>query len=137
MSGPIVVGRVLEFVDEPQKNGKTIRWCTVEVGETEPRGIICGAHNFVVGDLVVVALPGAVLPGDFEISARTTYGHVSDGMICSVRELGIGSEHAGILVLGSSGQSAVPPGTDARDVLGLHDPVIELAVTPDRGYCFS
>ena len=63
LSGPIVVGRVLSFDDEPQKNGKTIRWCTVDVGEAEPRGVVCGAHNFAVDDLVVVALPGAVLPG--------------------------------------------------------------------------
>ena len=99
LSGPIVVGRVLSFDDEPQKNGKTIRWCQVDVGEDEPRGIVCGAHNFAADDLVVVSLPGAVLPGGFAISARKTYGHVSDGMICSVRELGIGDEHDGILVL--------------------------------------
>ena len=74
---------------EPQKNGKTIRWCQVDVGEEHdadgnaPRGIVCGAHNFAAGDLVVVALPGAVLPGGFAIAARKTYGHVSDGMICS------------------------------------------------------
>src|SRR5882724_11088701 len=133
MSGPIVVGRVLEFVDEPQKNGKTIRWCTVEVGETEPRGIICGAHNFAVGDLVVVALPGAVLPGGFEISARKTYGHISDGMICSVRELGIGDDHTGILVL----PPGTPLGADASVVLGLGDDVLDVSPTPDRGYAMS
>jgi phenylalanyl-tRNA synthetase beta chain len=132
LSGPIVVGRVLELSPEPQKNGKTINWCQVDVGEGEPRGIVCGAHNFAAGDLVVVALPGAVLPGGFEISARKTYGHVSDGMICSVRELGIGDDHAGILVLdrGAAGE-------DALDVLGLREAVLTIAVTPDRGYCLS
>ncbi|MEP7180049.1 MAG: phenylalanine--tRNA ligase subunit beta, partial [Pseudonocardiales bacterium] len=90
LSGPIVVGRVLSFEDEAQKNGKTIRWCQVDAGGAEPRGIVCGASNFAAGDLVVVALPGAVLAGGFAISARKTYGHVSDGMISSVRELGIG-----------------------------------------------
>jgi phenylalanyl-tRNA synthetase beta chain len=133
MSGPVVVGRVLEFADEPQKNGKTIRWCQVDVGEPEPRGIVCGAHNFAAGDLVVVSLPGAVLPGGFAISARKTYGHVSDGMICSVRELGIGEEHDGILVLDTEAE----PGADALDVLGLRDAVLDIAITPDRGYCLS
>lgn len=134
ITGPLVVGRVLEFTDEPQKNGKTIRWCSVDVGEAEPRGIVCGAHNFAVGDLVVVSLPGAVLPGGFAISARKTYGHVSDGMICSVRELGIGDDHAGILVLGAG---EAEPGADAVELLHLRDDVLDIAVTPDRGYCLS
>ncbi|MCU1407663.1 MAG: hypothetical protein JWQ43_3966, partial [Glaciihabitans sp.] len=93
VSGPVVVGTVVEFTSEPQSNGKTINWCQVDVGEAEPRGIVCGAHNFVAGDKVVVSLPGAMLPGPFPISARKTYGHVSDGMIASVRELGLGEEH--------------------------------------------
>jgi phenylalanyl-tRNA synthetase beta chain len=134
LTGPLVVGRVLGF-EMVEGVKKPIRWCQVDVGAAEPQGIICGAGNFDAGDLVVVALPGAVLPGDFEISARKTYGHISNGMICSIRELGIGTEHAGILVLGSGDDFT--PGADAFDVLGLHDPVIELAVTPDRGYCFS
>ncbi|MDQ2709034.1 MAG: phenylalanine--tRNA ligase subunit beta [Actinomycetota bacterium] len=136
LTGPLVVGKVVDF-EMVSGVQKPIRYCRVDVGEHEPRGVICGAGNFGAGDLVVVALPGAVLPGDVEIAARKTYGHISDGMICSVRELGLGTEHAGILVLGSNDQSAVAPGTDAREILGLDDPVIELAVTPDRGYCFS
>jgi phenylalanyl-tRNA synthetase beta chain len=134
LSGPIVVGRVLSLEPEPQKNGKTINWCQVDVGEDEPRGIVCGAHNFTAGDLVVVSLPGAVLPGGFEIAARKTYGHVSDGMICSVRELGIGEDHDGILVLPAG--SAVP-GDDPLELLGLRDAVLDVAVTTDRGYCLS
>ena len=78
-----------------------------------------------------------MLPGGFEIAARTTYDHVSDGMICSVRELGVGDDHAGILVLGADGADVPPPGTPAGPVVGLDDVVIELAVTPDRGYCLS
>ena len=152
VTGPLVIGRVLERTPEPQKNGKTINWCRVDVGvhnEAGPdgvasRGIVCGAHNFGPGDLVVVALPGAVLPGPFAIAARKTYGHVSDGMICSVRELGIGEEHDGILVLdeaalarfGIAAADAVP-GTDALGPLGLGEEVLEINVTPDRGYCFS
>ncbi|MCY7325912.1 MAG: phenylalanine--tRNA ligase subunit beta, partial [Microbacteriaceae bacterium] len=136
LSGPIVVGAVLDFVDEPQTNGKTIRWCQVDVGEDVPRGIVCGAHNFAAGDKVVVSLPGAVLPGPFPIAARTTYGHVSDGMIASAKELGLGEEHAGILVLSTLGLDPAV-GTDAVALLGLDDSAVEVNVTPDRGYAFS
>ncbi|MCU1545539.1 MAG: phenylalanine--tRNA ligase subunit beta [Homoserinimonas sp.] len=136
LSGPIVVGTVVDFVDEPQKNGKTIRWCHVDVGEAEPRGVVCGAHNFFAGDKVVVSLPGAVLPGPFPISARKTYGHISDGMIASARELGLGDEHDGILRLAELDLDP-EPGTDALALLGLDDFAVEVNVTPDRGYAFS
>lgn len=143
LSGPLVIGRVLDFVDEPQKNGKTIRWCHVDVGEHNApegnRGIVCGALNFDIGDHVVVALPGTMLPGGFEISARKTYGHISDGMICAEDELGIGDDHAGIWVLGepdTAGQAWVP-GALAVEALGLRDDVLDIAVTPDMGYCLS
>src|SRR3954452_12370257 len=136
--GPLVVGRVLTMEPEPQKNGKTIRWCSVDVGQAngtgEPQGIVCGAHNFAVGDLVPVILPGGVLPGDFEISARKTYGHVSAGMICSAKELGLGEDHDGIIVLpGDAGE----PGDDVFEVLPLRDEVIEFEINPDRAYALS
>ena len=138
ISGPLVVGRVLTVEAEPQKNGKTINWCTVDVGDSngsgEPQGIVCGAHNFAPGDLVVVVLPGGVLPGGFEISARKTYGHVSAGMICSARELGLGEDHEGIIVLPAG---AGEPGTDARPVLGLDETVLEFEINPDRAYALS
>ncbi|MEO6886689.1 MAG: phenylalanine--tRNA ligase subunit beta [Jatrophihabitantaceae bacterium] len=147
LTGPILVGRVLSFDAEPQKNGKTIRWCQIDVGEAQPRGIVCGASNFAVGDLIAASLPGAVLPGGFAIAARKTYGHVSDGMICSVRELGIGDDHSGGLPVsagaaGGGGILVLPPdsatpGDDVLNVLGLRDAVLEIAVTPDRGYCLS
>ena len=145
VTGPVVVGEVLEFTPEPQSNGKTIRWCQVRVapaGETaadggaDVRGIVCGAGNFEVGDKVVVTLPGAVLPGPFPIAARKTYGHVSDGMIASARELGLGDDHAGILRLVTLGLDP-EPGTDALALLGLDDSAVEVNVTPDRGYAFS
>jgi phenylalanyl-tRNA synthetase beta chain len=136
VTGPVVVGTVLSVVPEPQTNGKTINWCQVDVGEPEPRGIVCGAHNFAAGDKVVVTLPGAVLPGPFPIAARKTYGHVSDGMIASVRELGIGDEHDGILRLADLGLDP-EPGEDAVALLGLDDFAVEINVTPDRGYAFS
>jgi len=134
VSGPLVVGKVLMFEAEEHSNGKSVRWCQVDVGEDEPRGIVCGADNFAVGDLVVVAMPGAGLPGGFAIAARRTYGHLSDGMICSTRELGLGDDAAGILVLGSAEGS---PGDDAVDVLHLQDDVIEFEINPDRAYALS
>jgi phenylalanyl-tRNA synthetase beta chain len=138
ITGPLVIGRVLTQEPEPQKNGKTINWCTVDVGPAngtgEPQGIVCGAHNFAPGDLVVTALPGAVLPGDFAISARKTYGHLSAGMICSARELGLGDDHDGIIVLPAD---AGEPGDDAFAALHLRDEVIEFEINPDRAYALS
>lgn len=133
ITGPIVVGRVLE-IEELTGLKKPIRWCRVQVGPEQINGIICGARNFAVDDLVVVALPGAVLPGGFAISARKTYGHVSNGMISSAAELGIGNDHSGIMVLP---QGTARPGDDARPLLGLDDAVVEMDVNPDSGYCFS
>ncbi|HYO39580.1 MAG TPA: phenylalanine--tRNA ligase subunit beta [Nocardioidaceae bacterium] len=138
--GPLVVGRVLRVVPEPQKNGRTINWCQVDCGpEHGERGIVCGAHNFGEGDLVVVSLPGAVLPGGFAISARRTYGHVSDGMICSTKELGIGEDAGGILVLDPAldADEDLAPGRSVEELLGLRDDVIELEVNPDRAYALS
>jgi phenylalanyl-tRNA synthetase beta chain len=134
--GPIVVGKVLEFVEEPQSNGKTIRWCQVEVAPGIVNGVVCGARNFFEGDKVVVTLPGAGLPGGFEIAARKTYGHVSDGMIASSRELGLSDEHEGILRLSNLGLDP-EVGTDALELLGLNESAAEVNVTPDRGYCLS
>ena len=133
IAGPVVVGRVVA-VEELTGFKKPIRFCQVNVGETEPRGIVCGARNFAEGDLVAAALPGAVLPGPFPIAARQTYGHTSDGMLCSPRELGLGDEHDGILVLAPG---SATPGEDALTVLGMRDAVLDIAVTPDRGYCLS
>ena len=138
--GALVIGRVKK-IEELTDYKKPIRWCQVEVGAAHGnaqtpgiRGIVCGARNFVEGDTVVIALPGTTLPGDFTIATRETYGHISDGMICSVRELGLGDEHDGILVLPSD---AGKPGDDAFPVLGLGDEVLDISVTPDRGYALS
>ncbi|MDQ4502644.1 phenylalanine--tRNA ligase subunit beta [Sinomonas sp. ASV322] len=150
IKGPVVVGQVLSLVKEPQSNGKTINWCQVRVvpeGHEQTltgkgidpsgvQGIVCGAHNFVEGDKVVVTLPGATLPGDFHIAARKTYGHVSAGMIASARELGVGEDHDGIIVLSRLGLDP-EIGTDALELLGLTDEAAEINVTPDRSYCFS
>jgi phenylalanyl-tRNA synthetase beta chain len=127
----VVVGEVAE-IEELTEFKKPIRYVGVRVGN-ETRGVVCGATNFVVGDRVPVALPGAILPGEFKIGRRETYGRTSDGMICSARELGIGDEHSGILVLDPN----APLGQDAVEALGLRDEVLDIAVTPDRGYCLS
>ncbi|MGB3477496.1 MAG: phenylalanine--tRNA ligase subunit beta, partial [Mycobacterium sp.] len=133
VTGPFKVGRVVE-IEELTEFKKPIRACRVDVGEAEPRDIVCGASNFAVGDLVAVALPGAVLPGDFAIATRKTYGRTSDGMICSASEIRLSTDHSGILVLPDG---TAEPGADAAAVLGLDDVVYELAITPDRGYCMS
>ncbi len=150
--GPLVVGRVVDFVDEPQKNGKIIRWCHLDVGAAlapevapEPiagrpvaegvRGIICGAHNFSTGDLVVVGLPGTVLAGGFTLTSRKTYGHLSDGMICAQDELGIGEDHSGIIVLPAD--AGLAPGDDPSSYLGLGEEILDINVSPDMSYCMS
>ncbi|MFH8580138.1 phenylalanine--tRNA ligase subunit beta [Streptomyces zaomyceticus] len=137
LTGPLVVGKVLT-IEELTEFKKPIRFCTVDVGRAngtgEPQEIICGARNFAAGDKVVVALPGAVLPGDFRIAERKTYGRVSRGMICSGDELGMGDD-------GTHGIIVLPPeleiGIDATKLLELYDEVLDIAVTPDRGYCLS
>lgn len=137
LTGPLVVGQVLT-IEELEGFKKPIRFCTVDVGTAngtgEPQEIVCGARNFSVGDKVVVVLPGAVLPGDFAIAARKTYGKTSHGMICSADELGMGDD-------GTHGIIVLPPehevGTDAIELLELVDEVLDIAVTPDRGYCLS
>ncbi|MEU4229876.1 phenylalanine--tRNA ligase subunit beta [Nonomuraea sp. NPDC026600] len=128
----VVVGEVLE-IEELSGFKKPIRHCKVEVGEAMPREIVCGATNFAVGDRVPVVLPGGVLPGGFEVGARKTYGRLSEGMICSERELGLGDDHGGIMVL----PSGTAIGADVVELLGLRDDVIELEITPDIGYALS
>ncbi|HIY40314.1 MAG TPA: phenylalanine--tRNA ligase subunit beta [Candidatus Nocardiopsis merdipullorum] len=137
LTGPIVYGRVLE-IEELTGFKKPIRFCRVDVGRAngtgEPQEIVCGARNFSEGDLVVVVLPGAVLPGGFEIGTRKTYGRTSAGMICSADELGLWDDHTGIVVLPDTFGE---PGEDAVAPLGLREDVLDIAVTPDRGYALS
>ncbi|MGV9425563.1 phenylalanine--tRNA ligase subunit beta [Streptomyces sp. NPDC003656] len=137
LKGPLVVGQVLT-IEELEGFKKPIRFCTVDVGTAngtgEPQEIVCGARNFAVGDKVVVVLPGAVLPGDFAIAARKTYGKTSHGMICSTDELGMGDD-------GTHGIIVLPPetetGQDAIELLELVDEVLDIAVTANRGDCLS
>ncbi len=128
----VVVAEVLD-VEELTGFNKPIRYCGVSTGDGQERHVICGATNFVAGDRVPLALPGATLPGGFEIGARKTYGHVSEGMICSADELAIGDDHTGILVLPPD----APLGTDFADYAGLRDVVFDVNVTPDKGFALS
>jgi len=135
----VVIAQVLS-IEELTGLKKPIRYCRVAVSEAqldappdEASGVICGAANFAVGDRVALALPGAMLPGGLEVGARQTYGHISEGMICSASELAIGDDHTGILVL----PPGAPLGADFVAYAHLRDEVLEIAVTPDRGYAVS
>ena len=133
LTGPLKFGKVLS-IEEINEFKKPIRYVGLDCGEKDIRYVICGATNFAVGDVVVVALPGAVLPGDFQIAARETYGKTSNGMICSSRELGLGDDHSGIMVFAEGG---VEIGADAIAGLEINDTIFDIAVNPDRGYALS
>ena len=120
------VGRVLAAGKHP--NADRLQLCSVDVGEGEPRQIVCGAWNFGEGATVAVALPGAVLPDGRKLERAKLRGTVSDGMILSELELQLGSDHTGILVLSDPWD----PGTPLADVLPLCDTVLELETTPNR-----
>ena len=127
----VVVAEVLD-VEELTGFRKPVRYCRVSAGDGD-RHVICGAVNFAAGDRVPLARPGATLPGGFEIGARKTYGKVSEGMICSAAELGLGDDHAGILVLPPD----APLGADFAEYAGLRDVVLDVNVTPDKGFALS
>jgi len=127
----VIVAEVAE-IEELTEFKKPIRYVRVDtrVGEQH---VICGAVNFAVGDRVPLARPGSVLPGGFEIGARRAYGRMSDGMICSAAELAIGDDHSGILVLPPD----APLGQDFATYAGLCDHVLDINVTPDKGFALS
>jgi phenylalanyl-tRNA synthetase beta chain len=133
LTGPLKFGKVLS-IEEITEFKKPIRYVGLDCGEGETRYVICGATNFEVGDIVCVAIPGAVLPGNFAISARETYGKTSNGMICSGRELGISDDHAGIMTFA---EGSVEIGGDAIEALQINDVIFDIAVNPDRGYALS
>lgn len=133
LTGPLTFGKVLS-IEEITEFKKPIRYVGLDCGESATRYVICGATNFAVGDLVCVALPGAVLPGNFVIAARETYGKTSNGMICSGRELGISEDHAGIMTFA---ESSADIGADAIKVLEIIDVIFDISINPDRGYALS
>jgi phenylalanyl-tRNA synthetase beta chain len=121
----VVVAEVLTV--EPHPNADKVRLCSVTTGG-DPIAVVCGAWNFDAGAIVPFAVPGAVLPGGFEIGRREIRGVQSNGMICSERELGLGDDHAGILVL----EPDAPVGVDFTEYIELPDVVFDLAITPNR-----
>src|SRR5580693_10572632 len=128
----VVVGKVLTRHKHP--NADKLSVCTVDVG---PAGgvktIVCGAQNYKVGDRVPVALPGAVLPGNFRIKQSKIRGELSDGMLCSGKELGIGDDQSGLLIL--PGRPEL--GAAINDVLPPGDTVFDVEITPNRPDCLS
>ena len=123
----VVVGEVLEFEQHP--NADRLRCCRVSTGqEGEPHRIVCGAKNFKAGDRVMVALPGAVLPGDFKIKKSKLRGEPSEGMLCSAKELNLGQDHEGILIL-EEGQAL---GTPLNEIYNEVDVILDLEITPNR-----
>src|SRR5215203_6086013 len=123
--GLFLVGKVVEAGKHP--NADRLQLCRVDVGEGEPAQIVCGAWNFGAGAAVAVALPGATLPGGLKLERRKLRGEMSEGMILSERELELGDDHAGIMVL-QGGE----PGTPLVDVLPLSDVVLDLEITGNR-----
>ena len=133
VQGSLVFAEVLS-IEEITEFKKPIRYVGLDCGEKQSRFVICGATNFSIGDIVVVALPGAVLPGDFHIAARETYGKTSNGMICSAKELGLSDDHAGIMAFK---KDQVSIKDDVRQTLLIDDVIFDIAVNPDRGYALS
>jgi phenylalanyl-tRNA synthetase beta chain len=127
----VVVGEVLTRAKHP--NADKLSVCTVDIGLAGVRTIVCGADNYKVGDRVPVALPGAVLPGDFRIKQSKIRGELSDGMMCSAKELGIGTDQSGLLILARTAVLGAP----INDVLPPGDTVFDIEITPNRPDCLS
>jgi phenylalanyl-tRNA synthetase beta chain len=121
----VIVARILDVVPHPDAD--RIRLADIEFGDGQLR-VVCGAPNIEAGMVVPFARVGAVLPGDFKIERRKIRGVVSEGMLCSARELGLGDDHSGIIELPAD----APLGQDVREVLGLDEVVFDLSITPNR-----
>lgn len=127
----VVVGRILTKTRHPEADKLWVT--TVDVGQEEPLQIVCGAQNFEAGDIVPVATVGAVLPNGMVIKKAKLRGVVSMGMNCSAAELGIGSDHGGLLILPSD----APVGMPFAQYQGSSDVVLEFEITPNRPDCLS
>jgi len=127
----VVVGRIERV--EPHPNADRLRICTVDVGESAPLAIVCGAPNAAAGMKAPCARVGAVLPGGLAIRKAAVRGVESNGMLCSAKELGISDDASGLLAL----RADAAVGTNLRSALALDDTIIELKVTPNRADCLS
>ncbi len=127
----VFVGRIEDCQAHPNADRLTL--CTVDVGEGEPRSIVCGASNMGPGDRVPVAVPGTLLPNGLTVERTRLRGQVSEGMLCSATELHLGEDSEGLMILGGD----APVGSPLRDYLDLDDAVVELDLTPNRGDCLS
>jgi phenylalanyl-tRNA synthetase beta chain len=122
----VIVARILDVVPHP--NADKLRLADIEFGDGSTRRVVCGAPNIEPGMVVPYAPSGATLPGGFTLEQRKIRGVVSDGMLCSAKELGLGDDHSGIVGLDPASEL----GDDVRAVLGLDDVIFELAITPNR-----
>lgn len=129
-SDKIVIARVTSYVPHPDAD--RLRLCQVDDGTGTPRQIVCGAKNFEPGDKIPLALPGAVMPGNFEIKESKLRGQLSQGMMCSGKELGIGQDHEGLMILSPS----APVGRPLHEIVET-DVIFELEITPNRPDCLS
>ncbi|MDR2628892.1 MAG: phenylalanine--tRNA ligase subunit beta [Puniceicoccales bacterium] len=128
----LVVGEIKEIRQHP--NADKLSVCMVDVGPNDSRQIVCGAKNFKLNDHVPVALPGTILPGDFKISKSNLRGVDSDGMMCSGKELGLGEDHFGLLIL----EPNTPIGACLHDAIDVNwDIIFDLSLTANRGDCLS
>jgi phenylalanyl-tRNA synthetase beta chain len=121
----VVVAQILESTQHP--NADRLSVCKVDAGKGDPIQIVCGAKNYKVGDKVPLALPGAVLPGDFKIKVGKLRGVDSHGMMCSAKELGLGEGHEGLLILPPDSPIGVPLSS-----LFPADVILDLEITPNR-----
>jgi phenylalanyl-tRNA synthetase beta chain len=129
-----VIGRVEHFEKHP--NADRLRLCRIDTGDDELRQIVCGASNFAIGDTVVVATPGSVLPGaDAPLKQAKLRGEVSNGMMLSERELGLSDEHDGIIILPAGAGYGV--GSRLADHVELDEVVLDISVESNRGDCLS
>ncbi len=124
-SEKVVIAQVKSFEQHP--NADKLRLCQVDDGTDTPRQIVCGAKNFEPGDKVPLALPGAVMPGNFEIKESKLRGVLSQGMMCSGKELGLGDDHEGLLILGPD----APVGRPLHEIVET-DTMFEVEITPNR-----